>query len=194
MMGLWYGSEIIVHSQDFPGTYEYDSCVIIHLTDATDQVSCHRNSKHLDTDFNHMKYYRSVWAKQIAAMAMEIRTTTVTRITMDAPPPLNPPIRIAMSTRWDRFKASRSTYVWFGVSVITIWSILSTIPPVHLVSGPTSAISGDPWSPWTRTPSSRALSRWWKRSTITWCWPSAATMLRAPYTQWFSPAIALVSV
>lgn len=38
MMGLWYGSEIIVHSQDFPGTYEYDSCVIIHLTDATDQI------------------------------------------------------------------------------------------------------------------------------------------------------------
>lgn len=59
-MGLWYGSEIIVHSQDFPGTYEYDSCVIIHLTDATDQVSCHRNSTLLDTDFNHMKYYRSV--------------------------------------------------------------------------------------------------------------------------------------
>lgn len=39
MMGLWYGSEIIVHTQDFPGVYEYDSCVIIHLTDVTDQVS-----------------------------------------------------------------------------------------------------------------------------------------------------------
>ncbi|XP_043648400.1 uncharacterized protein LOC122616881 [Drosophila teissieri] len=38
IMGLWYGSEIIVHSQDFPGTYEYDSCVIIHLSDATDQI------------------------------------------------------------------------------------------------------------------------------------------------------------
>lgn len=39
IMGLWYGSEIIMHSQDFPGVYEYDSCVIIHLTDVTDQVS-----------------------------------------------------------------------------------------------------------------------------------------------------------
>lgn len=39
MMGLWYGSEIIVHTQDFPGVYEYDSCVIIHLADVTDQVS-----------------------------------------------------------------------------------------------------------------------------------------------------------
>jgi len=38
-MGLWYGSEIIVHTQDFPGTYEYDSCVIIHLADVTEQVS-----------------------------------------------------------------------------------------------------------------------------------------------------------
>jgi len=38
MMGLWYGSEIIIHSQDVPGTYEYDSCVIIHLTDVTQQV------------------------------------------------------------------------------------------------------------------------------------------------------------
>ncbi|XP_016973099.1 uncharacterized protein LOC108040245 [Drosophila rhopaloa] len=38
IMGLWYGSEIIVHTQDFPGTYEYDSCVIIHLADVTDQI------------------------------------------------------------------------------------------------------------------------------------------------------------
>ncbi|XP_020816786.1 uncharacterized protein LOC110190562 [Drosophila serrata] len=38
IMGLWYGSEIIVHSQDFPGIYEYDSCVIIHLADVTEQV------------------------------------------------------------------------------------------------------------------------------------------------------------
>ncbi|KAH8288066.1 hypothetical protein KR018_011504 [Drosophila ironensis] len=39
MMGLWYGSEIIVHTQDFPGVYEYDSCVIIHLSDVTEQVA-----------------------------------------------------------------------------------------------------------------------------------------------------------
>lgn len=38
-MGLWYGSEIIIHSQDYPGVYEYDSCVIIHLTDVTQLVS-----------------------------------------------------------------------------------------------------------------------------------------------------------
>ncbi|KAH8395217.1 hypothetical protein KR222_002787 [Zaprionus bogoriensis] len=38
IMGLWYGSEIIVHSPDLPGVYEYDSCVIIHLTDVTQQV------------------------------------------------------------------------------------------------------------------------------------------------------------
>ncbi|XP_037722252.1 uncharacterized protein LOC119555105 [Drosophila subpulchrella] len=38
IMGLWYGSEIIVHTQDFPGTYEYDSCVIIHLADVTEQI------------------------------------------------------------------------------------------------------------------------------------------------------------
>ncbi|KAL7733724.1 hypothetical protein ACLKA6_011459 [Drosophila palustris] len=38
IMGLWYGSEIIIHSQDIPGVYEYDSCVIIHLTDVTQQV------------------------------------------------------------------------------------------------------------------------------------------------------------
>jgi len=39
MMGLWYGSEILMHSQDNPGVYEYDTCVIIHLTDVTQQVS-----------------------------------------------------------------------------------------------------------------------------------------------------------
>ncbi|XP_017071770.1 uncharacterized protein LOC108108278 [Drosophila eugracilis] len=38
IMGIWYGSEIIVHTQDFPGTYEYDSCVIIHLADVTEQI------------------------------------------------------------------------------------------------------------------------------------------------------------
>ncbi|KAH8335313.1 hypothetical protein KR074_010361 [Drosophila pseudoananassae] len=38
MMGLWYGSEIIVHTQDIPGVYEYDSCVIIHLADVTEQI------------------------------------------------------------------------------------------------------------------------------------------------------------
>lgn len=42
IMGLWYGSEIIIHSQDYPGVIEYDSCVIIHLTDVTQQVSLSR--------------------------------------------------------------------------------------------------------------------------------------------------------
>ncbi|XP_030380271.1 uncharacterized protein LOC115628345 [Scaptodrosophila lebanonensis] len=38
IMGLWYGSEIILHSQDYPDVYKYDSCVIIHLADVTEQV------------------------------------------------------------------------------------------------------------------------------------------------------------
>ncbi|EDW17351.2 uncharacterized protein LOC6586609 [Drosophila mojavensis] len=46
IMGLWYGSEIIMHSQDFPGVYEYDSCVIIHLTDVTDQVQASYNNNY----------------------------------------------------------------------------------------------------------------------------------------------------
>ncbi|KAH8302637.1 hypothetical protein KR044_009162 [Drosophila immigrans] len=44
IMGLWYGSEIIIHSQDISGEYEYDSCVIIHLTDVTQQVLNGRNN------------------------------------------------------------------------------------------------------------------------------------------------------
>ncbi|KAH8364220.1 hypothetical protein KR084_003971 [Drosophila pseudotakahashii] len=45
IMGLWYGSEIIVHSQDFPGTYEYDSCVIIHLADVTEQIRLSQSNR-----------------------------------------------------------------------------------------------------------------------------------------------------
>ncbi|XP_017049695.1 uncharacterized protein LOC108093862 [Drosophila ficusphila] len=55
IMGLWYGSEIIVHSQDFPGTYEYDSCVIIHLADVTEQIrlsnSAHGYGQNPNRDF-----------------------------------------------------------------------------------------------------------------------------------------------
>ncbi|KAH8366081.1 hypothetical protein KR093_008892 [Drosophila rubida] len=50
IMGLWYGSEIIIHSQDNPGEYEYDSCVIIHLTDVTQQVL---NSRYGNNNYNY---------------------------------------------------------------------------------------------------------------------------------------------
>lgn len=50
MMGLWYGSEIIVHTQDFPGVYEYDSCVIIHLADVTDQVLLSQQNRRFGID------------------------------------------------------------------------------------------------------------------------------------------------
>ncbi|EDV95795.1 kinesin-related protein 10 [Drosophila grimshawi] len=55
IMGLWYGSEIIMHSQDFPGVYEYDSCVIIHLTDVTQQVrnnNNYNNNRGYNTNYN----------------------------------------------------------------------------------------------------------------------------------------------
>ncbi|XP_054734134.1 uncharacterized protein LOC129241691 [Anastrepha obliqua] len=42
--GLWYGNEIIVHTQDIPGTYQYDSCVIVHLNDITDQMRNYYNN------------------------------------------------------------------------------------------------------------------------------------------------------
>lgn len=52
MMGLWYGSEIIIHSQDVPGTYEYDSCVIIHLTDVTQQV--HNSNSYNSNNYGYL--------------------------------------------------------------------------------------------------------------------------------------------
>ncbi|XP_065360000.1 uncharacterized protein LOC135953900 [Calliphora vicina] len=36
--GNWYGNEIIMHTQDIPGVYRYDSCVMINLNDVTDQM------------------------------------------------------------------------------------------------------------------------------------------------------------
>ncbi|XP_017139284.1 uncharacterized protein LOC108153678 [Drosophila miranda] len=60
IMGLWYGSEIIVHSQDFPGVYEYDSCVIIHLADVTDQmVNSLRNRGYGDDGYGSPDYNRN---------------------------------------------------------------------------------------------------------------------------------------
>ncbi|XP_067643700.1 uncharacterized protein [Eurosta solidaginis] len=50
--GLWYGNEIIVHSQDIPGVYQYDSCVIVHLNDITDQMQNHYNNRQNLQQFN----------------------------------------------------------------------------------------------------------------------------------------------
>ncbi|XP_060657004.1 uncharacterized protein LOC132791897 [Drosophila nasuta] len=55
IMGLWYGSEIIIHSQDTPGEYEYDSCVIIHLTDVTQQVL--NSKRNINNNNNHNYNY-----------------------------------------------------------------------------------------------------------------------------------------
>ncbi|EDW80141.2 uncharacterized protein Dwil_GK23676 [Drosophila willistoni] len=55
IMGLWYGSEVIVHTQDFPGVYEVDSCVIIYLSDVTDEVngrSASSNRGYNNRDYN----------------------------------------------------------------------------------------------------------------------------------------------
>ncbi|XP_055845491.1 uncharacterized protein LOC129911652 isoform X2 [Episyrphus balteatus] len=58
-MGLWYGSEIIAHTESSPGTYYYDTCVLIHLTDITQQMAtttervsygAHKKSPHLRQD------------------------------------------------------------------------------------------------------------------------------------------------
>ncbi|XP_073843816.1 uncharacterized protein [Musca autumnalis] len=36
--GEWHGNEIIMHTQDIPGVYRYDSCVTFYLNDVTDQM------------------------------------------------------------------------------------------------------------------------------------------------------------
>uniref|UniRef100_T1P8D8 Uncharacterized protein n=1 Tax=Musca domestica TaxID=7370 RepID=T1P8D8_MUSDO len=36
--GEWHGNEIIMHTQDVPGVYRYDSCVTFYLNDVTDQM------------------------------------------------------------------------------------------------------------------------------------------------------------
>ncbi|XP_004526792.1 probable transcription-associated protein 1 [Ceratitis capitata] len=50
--GLWYGNEIIVHTQDIPGVYEYQSCVIIHLNDITEQMRNHYSSSQYAQQYN----------------------------------------------------------------------------------------------------------------------------------------------
>ncbi|XP_039965925.1 uncharacterized protein LOC120778233 [Bactrocera tryoni] len=50
--GMWYGSEIIIHTQDIPGIYEYDSCVIIHLNDITEQMLNHYNNQQYTQQYN----------------------------------------------------------------------------------------------------------------------------------------------
>lgn len=39
ILGEWYGSEIITHTEKSPGTYYYDTCAVIHLTDITQEMS-----------------------------------------------------------------------------------------------------------------------------------------------------------
>lgn len=50
--GMWYGNEIIIHTQDIPGIYEYDSCVIIHLNDITEQMRNHYNNHQYTQQYN----------------------------------------------------------------------------------------------------------------------------------------------
>ncbi|XP_055914712.1 uncharacterized protein LOC129947953 [Eupeodes corollae] len=69
--GLWYGSEIIAHTESSPGTYYYDTCVLIHLTDITQQMAAtterayahggsYKKSPHLRQD-PHNRYLRLAW-------------------------------------------------------------------------------------------------------------------------------------
>ncbi|ALC44004.1 CG32032 [Drosophila busckii] len=57
IMGLWYGSEIIMHSQEIPGVYDYDTCVIIHLTDVTDRVRQNQGYNGQGYNNNHRYQY-----------------------------------------------------------------------------------------------------------------------------------------
>ncbi|XP_037939321.1 uncharacterized protein LOC119672369 [Teleopsis dalmanni] len=41
ILGLWYGNEIIMHTQGVPGVFHYESCVLIHLADVTQQMRAH---------------------------------------------------------------------------------------------------------------------------------------------------------
>lgn len=45
-MGLWYGAEVITHhdGEEFEATY--DSCVVLHLAEVTNEVSSHSNKVH----------------------------------------------------------------------------------------------------------------------------------------------------
>uniref|UniRef100_A0A0A1XM50 Disease resistance protein RPS2 n=1 Tax=Zeugodacus cucurbitae TaxID=28588 RepID=A0A0A1XM50_ZEUCU len=50
--GRWFGQEIIIHTHDIPGVYEYDSCVIIHLNDITEQMRNHYNNHQYTQQYN----------------------------------------------------------------------------------------------------------------------------------------------
>ncbi|XP_013114408.1 uncharacterized protein LOC106092182 [Stomoxys calcitrans] len=38
IIGIWHGNEIIMHTQDIPGVYRYDSCITFYLSDVTEQL------------------------------------------------------------------------------------------------------------------------------------------------------------
>ncbi|XP_034483464.1 metabotropic glutamate receptor-like protein P [Drosophila innubila] len=58
MKGLWFGSEVVIHSQYNPGVYEYDSCVMIHLTDVTEQV-LNSNSYNNNNNYGYNNNYNN---------------------------------------------------------------------------------------------------------------------------------------
>lgn len=45
LMGLWYGSEIITHHETEAYESIYDSCVVVHLADANNEVSRNQSIK-----------------------------------------------------------------------------------------------------------------------------------------------------
>lgn len=201
IMGLWYGSEIIIHSQDYPGVYEYDSCVIIHLTDVTQLVSLsHSLCFSLSLSRFHMPY---VLRYSIAnAMGTTTRRTSMAiaipasniRITIDVARPRPPMwtvmiIYVGSSRERNRISSVYVICVWCGVSEITIWSTRSTTPQMLLACGPMWVISVARWPGWINIHNSRAACRWWRQWMIIWCSRSVATMSRVPSIRWCWRAI-----
>uniref|UniRef100_A0A1A9VEA4 Lipocalin/cytosolic fatty-acid binding domain-containing protein n=1 Tax=Glossina austeni TaxID=7395 RepID=A0A1A9VEA4_GLOAU len=57
--GKWYGNEIIIHTQDLPGVYQYHSCVIVYINDITEQSVDEYEPLHAS-----VRYLRLIWSEK----------------------------------------------------------------------------------------------------------------------------------
>lgn len=59
-MGMWYGSEILVHDDNEGHESYYRTCVVIHLADITSQVSTSLNSQEFISNWLYFYLYLKI--------------------------------------------------------------------------------------------------------------------------------------
>lgn len=65
VMGMWFGVEVITHHDLDTGEYQHDSCVMIHLSEITHEVSWCRLNEIIASLFNCLLFPQLIYYQEM---------------------------------------------------------------------------------------------------------------------------------